>query len=164
MAVLDTKTGKPLATVKPPPGLGTFTFVAGGAVDDRTWVVGASIWKPKHNGHLVYNSVEPITFFLLTFEPQYQVIRLRKLPSFTVTAPPGYPHQGTAQPVSGGVQAAALSPDSSELAVAVMEGSAGKLVVHVTPLVPGARGGTWVSPGEQAMGGPLLPTLSWAGR
>jgi hypothetical protein len=163
VAVRDTWTGKPLATVTPPPGLGTFTFVAGGAVDDHTWVVGASPWKPVRRGNLVVSSIQPITFFLLTFEPQYRVIRLKKLPSFRVTAPPGYPHEGTAQPVSGGAESAALSPDGSRLAVAVSQGSAEQLVVHVTPLVPGAHGGTWVSPGSQAMGGPLLPTLSWAG-
>jgi hypothetical protein len=162
VAVLDTRTGKPLATVTPPPGLGTFTFVAGGAVDDRTWVVGASPWKPRRAGDLVLNTIQPVTFFLLTFEPQYQVIRLRQLPGFTVTAPPGSPGAGTAQPPSG-VRAAALSPDGSRLAVAVSEGSAMKMVVHVTPLVPGAHGGTWVLPGSLAMSGMRNPTLSWAG-
>jgi hypothetical protein len=160
VAVLDTWTGEPLATVTPPPGLGTFIFVAGGAVDDRTWVVGASPWKPEGRGDRVQNSVEPITFFLLTFEPQYGVIRLKKLPSFTVTAPPGSPGAGTAQQPSD-VQAAALSPDGSRLAVAVSEGSAMKLVVHVTPLVPRARGGTWVLPGGLATGAMRNPTLSW---
>jgi hypothetical protein len=162
VAVLDTRTGKPLATVKPPPGLGTFTFIAGGAVDDRTWVVGASIWKPKHEGKLVYNSVEPVNFYLLTYEPQHRVIRLRKLPTFNVTAPPGYPGQGTAQPVSGNVEAAAVSPDGSKLAVAVPEGSAMKMVVHVTPLAPGTHGGTWVLPGGLALSSMRNPVLSWA--
>jgi len=163
VAVLDTATGKPLATVTPPSGLGTFNFVAGGAVDDRTWVVGATPLKPRRVGKLTVNTVQPITFFLLTFEPQYRVIRLRKLPSFTVIAPRGYPHAGTAQPVSGTIESAALSPDGSKLAVAVLEGSAMKLVVHVTPLVPGAHGGTWVSPNAQGMGGIPDTTLSWAG-
>ena len=49
VAVRDTWTGQPLATVTPPAGLGTFTFVDGGALDDRTWVVGAQPWKPQRN-------------------------------------------------------------------------------------------------------------------
>ncbi|MCW2932739.1 MAG: hypothetical protein JWM19_3701 [Actinomycetia bacterium] len=162
VSVRDTWTGEPLATVTPPPGLGTFTFVYGGAIDDRTWVVGASPWKPERHGDVAYNSTQPITFFLLTFEPQYRVIRLRQLPSFTITAPEGYPGAGTPQPVSGGIQAAALSPDGSRLAVAVPEGSARQLVVHVTPLVPGAHGGTWVLPGSLATGTMRNPALSWA--
>ena len=161
VAVWDTRTGEALATLTPPPGLGTFNFVAGGAVDDRTWVVGASPWKPVRDRGLTYNSIQPITFFVMTFEPQYRVIRLRRLPSFTVTAPPGYPHAGSAQPVSD-IEAASLSPDGSRLAVAVRQGSAEQMVVHVTPLVPGARGGTWVLPGSLAQGDMRNPTLTWA--
>jgi hypothetical protein len=160
VAVRDTWTGQPLATVTPPAGLGTFTFVDGGALDDRTWVVGAQPWKPRRIGNQLYYGMQPLTFFLLTFEPQDRVIRLRQLPGFTVTAPPGLPGAGTAQPVSG-IEAAALSPDGSRLAVAATEGSAGKMLVHITPVAPGARGGTWVLPGSLAMGYMRNPALSW---
>jgi hypothetical protein len=161
LAVRDTWTGRPLATVTPPAGLGTFYFVAGGAVDDRTWVVGAQPWKPKDYGRgLVTNSAQPVTFFLLTFEPEDRVIRLKQLPGFTVTAPYGLPGAGTAQPPYS-IEDAALSPDGSRLAVAVTEGSARKMLVHVTPLAPGARGGDWVLPGSLASGYMRNPTLSW---
>jgi hypothetical protein len=160
VAVRDTWTGRPLATVTPPPGLGTFSFVAGGAVDDRTWVVGAQPWKPvSGGGRPPVNSAQPLTFFLLTFEPGDRVIRLRQLPGFTATARYG-PGAGTAQPPYG-IEDAALSPDGSRLAVATWEGSAGKTLVHVTPVAPGVRGGTWILPGRLAMGGMRNPVLSW---
>jgi hypothetical protein len=161
VTVRDTWTGRPLATVTPPAGMGTFTFVAGGAVDDRTWVVGAQPWKPRRIGGQIAENPEPLSFFLLTFDPQDRVIGLRRLPGFTVTAPPGYPGAGTAQPVID-IVAAALSPDGSRLAVATAEGSAEKMVVHITPVTPGARGGQWVLPGSLAMGDMRNPVLSWS--
>ena len=162
VAVLDTRTGKRLATVKPPPGLGTFTFVAGGAVDDRTWVVGASIWKPKRNGHIVYNSIEPITFFLLTFEPQYQVIRLRKLPSFTVTALPGAPGAGSAQPVSGNIESAALSPGREQAGRRRPGGLGHENGGACHPAGAGCGRGNLVLPGGLALGVMRNPVLSWS--
>jgi hypothetical protein len=162
VTVVDTRTGQRLATVTPPKGFGTFSYIiGGGAVDDRTWVVGASIWKAQRLAGMVYPTIQPVTFFLLTFDPRYQVIRLRQLPGFTVTAPPGTPGAGTPQQPSD-VRDVALSPDGSRLAVAVSEGSAMKLVIHVTPLVPGAHGGTWVLPGSLATGGMRGPLLTWA--
>lgn len=161
VTVRETWTGRPLALVTPPAGFGTFSFIVGGAADDRTWVVGAQTWKPqRYRGSIVTNSPQPITFFLLTFEPGYRVIRLRQLPGFTVTAPDGVPGAGTAQQPYD-IEAAALSPDASRLAVAVVEGTAQKMLLHVIPLAASARGGTWVLAGSLANGYMRNPLLSW---
>jgi hypothetical protein len=162
VAVRDTWTGQPLATVTPPPGFGTFSLVAGGAVDDRTWVVGAQPGLPLRIGRFFSDGAQPLTLFRLTFEPANRVIRLTRLPRITTTAPPGFPGAGTAQPmIWGDFQGVALSPDASRLAVAVTEGSALRMAVHVIPLAPGVHGGTWVMPGSLSPGLGGTVSLSW---
>ena len=133
ITVRDTKTGAVLATVMPPAPYGSFTLVAGTA-DETTFLVGAQPWQPQSNSHYVdNNNGAPVTLMLLHFDPATRHVSFTGLP---VPVLPGPGSNGASQ-----LQAVALSPDGTRLAVGVQTGS-DELDLDVYSL-PGGAARTW---------------------
>jgi hypothetical protein len=108
--VRATASGTVLATLSPPRGYGSFTWVTG-AADDRTFVLaaygrgpatGSAQARPTGNGRT--------GFFLLRLDPAAGTARLTPL---SVPAQPDLPGMGSA------INGIALSPDGGKLAVAL---------------------------------------------
>jgi hypothetical protein len=124
-------TGQVLAVVRPPGSPGTFTFVSAGTSDGRTFLVGTQPWKPiEPQGD---DSYEPVSFYLLRFDPAGRRTSLTPVP-----VPAASLAEGTTSLVS-----AALSPDGTRLAVAEGEPGGRVLDVHVYPMPAGGRGQAW---------------------
>jgi hypothetical protein len=128
-------TGQALALVRPPGNPGTFTFVTAGTSDGRAFLVGVQPWDPARFG--TDDSIAPVSFYLLRFDPASRRARLTPLP-----VPAASPDEGTVTLVS-----AALSPDGTRLAVAEV-GPGNVLDVHVYPVPAGGRGQAWKVPGR----------------
>lgn len=131
-----TFTGKRLATVPPPRG-NAFTGVTGGAADDRTFVVSAETSSVSAN--VTEASLYPRqTWYLLRIRPgSTPAYRLSRLP-IPVT-PPGSAVEGTA-----------LSPDGTELALALQPGAyarkPGPELLRVYSVTTGALLRSWSGP------------------
>jgi hypothetical protein len=106
--VRATASGAVLATLSPPRGYGSFTWVTG-AVDDRTFVL-AAYGRGPVTGSAPARARNATAFFLLRLDPAAGTARLSSLP---VPAQPDLPGMGSA--ISG----IALSPDGGQLAVAL---------------------------------------------
>jgi hypothetical protein len=103
ITVRSTMTGAALATVKPPTPNETFSLVAHGAGDD-TFVVGVQPWRPPGETSKAGSPVW-VTLMLLHFHPSTRSASFSALPVPTVSL--------TA------LQSVALSPDGTQLAVAL---------------------------------------------
>jgi hypothetical protein len=180
--VVDSQTGAVLATVRPPAGYASFALFGGGAASDRTFVVAAQrYWHPAWDGYYLGNSLQPITFFLLTFDPATGHVTLRKLADlttptiWTVDHPAVHTPGGRPVPVpvnEGDVGGFALSPDGTRLAVMIRgwdpDARSNLLTVRVIPLVPGAAARTWQLAGNNVTtsaaiyGLQDLNSLSWS--
>jgi hypothetical protein len=155
LVVGDTLTGAKVATVPAPPD-GTFAGVTG-AADDRTFVVESEPGTPGDESA----SIAPRTWSLLRIEPgSAHPARLTRLPIPVTTL-------GT------DVEAIALSPDGSKLAVAVQPGYptdaiAAPAYLRVYSVATGALLRSWsTGDGNAAFGGPTYgvpdrnDVLSW---
>lgn len=155
LVVGDTLTGAKVATVPPPAG-GTFAGVTG-AADDRTFVVDTEPGSPGDESA----PIEPRTWYLLRIAPgSAHPARLTRLPIPVTTL-------GT------DVEAIALSPDGSKLAVAVQLGYPtdtfnSPAYLRVYSVATGAMLRSWsASDGNAAFGGPTFgvpdrnDVLSW---
>ncbi len=107
--VRATASGAVLATLSPPRGYGSFTWVTG-AADDRTFVLAAYGRGPVTGSAPAPTARNATAFFLLRLDPAAGMARLTPLP---VPAQPDLPGMGSA--ISG----IALSPDGGKLAVAL---------------------------------------------
>jgi hypothetical protein len=163
ITVRSTLTGKSLATVAPPSSLGTFSLVEGTA-DPETFLVGAQPWHPasidgnplgKHD--LQDNSAQPVTLFMLRFDPATRGVRLTQIPLPRLAGK--------------GLGSVSISPDGSLVAVAYRKVSKGVGIstwITVSPL----RGGvshTWSAPASVTVPGVpfqqptnIIGALSWA--
>jgi hypothetical protein len=101
--------GAVLATLSPPRGYGSFTWVTG-AADDRTFVLAAYGRGPVTGSAPAPTARNATAFFLLRLDPAAGTAHLSPLP---VPAQPDLPGMGSA--ISG----IALSPDGDKLAVAL---------------------------------------------
>jgi hypothetical protein len=123
VVVGDTRTGKTLATVRPPHGQ---TFVGlTAAADDRTFVVAAASF-PLPDGT---TSASPATWYLLRIAPG-----TAHPATLTVLPVPGEPSGTT-------VDGMAMSPDGSELAVLAQDDSSVTLNIYSVPAGRAVR--TW---------------------
>jgi hypothetical protein len=125
----DDRTGKLVATVKPPAGE-TFTGLTG-AADDRTFVVAAERF-PVEPGLATAN---PVAWYLVRLTPgRAYPVTLTRLPI------PG-------EPAGSQVSAIALAPGGRELAVMfqrnVWSGKTGPLMVRLYSLATGSAVRTW---------------------
>jgi hypothetical protein len=107
--VRATASGAVRATLSPPRGYGSFTWVTG-AADDRTFVLAAYGRGPVTGSAPAPAARNATAFFLLRLDPAAGTARLSPLP---VPAQPDLPGMGSA--ISG----IALSPDGGKLAVAL---------------------------------------------
>jgi WD40 repeat protein len=98
-----------LATLSPPRGYGSFTWVTG-AADDRTFALAAYGRGPVTGSALAPTARNATAFFLLRLDPAAGTARLSPLP---VPAQPDLPGMGSA------INGIALSPDGGKLAVAL---------------------------------------------
>jgi hypothetical protein len=155
ITVRSTMTGAPVATVRAPAPYGTFSLVARGAGDD-TFVVGVQPWQPPGE-HARAGSPVWVTLMLLHFHPSTRSVSFSVLPVPTVSL--------------AALQSVALSPDGTQLAVAV-QASPTLLNLNVFSLT-GGRLRTWSLRGAQAgqwsiedadagaSGGPNPNAMSW---
>lgn len=157
ITVRSTLTGKSLATVAPPSGLGTFSIVEGTA-DQAAFLVGAQPWHPASIGASPgNNSAQPVTLFMLRYDPAARGVRLTRVPLPRLA--------GT------GLQSVSISPDGSLVAAAylkISKGIAKTTWITVYPLHGGAPR-TWSAPASVKVPGIPFPqptntigTLSWA--
>jgi hypothetical protein len=103
ITVRSTMTGRALATVEPPTPGKTFSLVAGG-IDDDTFLVGVQPWWAP--GDSIPDGIPiPVTLMLLHFNPSTKTVRLSSLPVPELSR--------------GDLQSVALSPDGTQLAVAM---------------------------------------------
>jgi hypothetical protein len=150
ITVRATFTGQVLATVRPPANPGTFTFVSDSTGDGRTFLVGAQPWKPPGLGG--DNSYQPVSFYLLRFDPASRRAHLTPLPVPTASLAKGTPI----------LVSAALSPDGTRLAVAEAEpGNGNVLDVYVYPMRAGGPGQAWKVAGG-ITSGVTSARLSWS--
>jgi hypothetical protein len=153
LTVRSTRSGQVLATVRPPQDPGTFTFVNSGMMDDRTFLVGAQPWKPFANVTPPDDTGQPVSFYLLRFDPAGRRTSLVPLavPAETLD--------------TSGMQTsfftASLSPDGTRLAVADVLTDNRTLAVHIYPLPAGGPGRTWTvtTKGDGSVWG---TSLSWS--
>jgi hypothetical protein len=139
ITVRSTITGKALATVAPPASLGTFSLVEGTANPD-TFLVGAQPWHPVSGD----NSAQPVTLFLLHYNPTLQPNPNPGPPAVQLTPVPLPPLTGA------GLTSVAISPDGSRVAVAddsISKGVQTRTSITVYPL-PGGAARTWSAPGS----------------
>jgi hypothetical protein len=127
--VMDSQTGAVLATVKPPAGYSSFALFGGGAASDEEFVVAAQKgWDPILDPDFRYyksNDRQPITFFILRFDPATGRVTLQKMPDLQVGFLPDQAYgpvpdgnQVTEQQINTfDVRGFALSPDGTRLAV-----------------------------------------------
>jgi hypothetical protein len=132
ITVRSTMTGAALATVQPPTPDGTFSLVARGTGDD-TFLVGVQRWRSPGE-HAKAGSTVWVTLMLLHFHPSTRSASFSVLPVPTVSL--------------AALQSVALSPDGTQLAVAV-EASPTLLNLNVFSLTGGGRR-TWSLRGSQA--------------
>jgi hypothetical protein len=125
----DDRTGKLVATVKPPDGE-TFTGLTG-AADDRTFVVAAERFPVEP----VMATTNPVAWYLVRLTPgRAHPVTLTRLPI------PG-------EPAGSQVSAIALAPGGRELAVMfqrnVWPGKTGPLMIRLYSLATGSSVRTW---------------------
>jgi hypothetical protein len=157
--VMDSQTGAVLATVKPPAGYSSFALFGGGAARDEEFVVAAQKgWDPILDPDFRYyksNDRQPITFFILKFDPATGQVTLQKMPDLrvwflpnAVYAPePGGDRLTEKQISTVDVRGFALSPDGTRLAVMTdgftPDGKSEVTTVHVLPVTAGAVARSW---------------------
>lgn len=154
VAVRSTRTGQVLATVRPPLDPGTFTFVSSGTSDDRTFLVGAQLWRPFAKVFPPDDSGQPVSFSLLRFDPASRRTSLVPLP-----VPPET--EDTPSGMQSSFLQASLSPDGTRLAVADVLPGNRTLAVHVYPVPAGGLGRTWTVTTKDD-GSVWGTTLSWS--
>jgi hypothetical protein len=136
VTVRASSTGQVLAVVDPPGNPGTFTFATASAGDGRTFLVGAQPVNPR-----VYYRSEPVSFYLLRFDPASVRARLTPLPVPAASLAVGTPILVSAE----------LSPDGTRLAAAEAEPGKGDVLdVHDYPVPAGGPGQTWKVTGRNA--------------
>jgi hypothetical protein len=161
ITVRSTMTGRALATVRPPTPYETFSLVAGGS-DDDTFLVGVQPWWAPGDsfpGGFPGGFPIPVTLVLLHFNPSAKTVRLSSLPVPTLSR--------------GDLQSVALSPDGTQLAVA-LQASPTVLDLDVYSLtgggvrtwsVRGAAAARWsvdIPDSDQSGGGGTNPNaMSW---
>jgi hypothetical protein len=105
ITVRSTMTGAPLATVGPPAPYGTFSLVARGDGDD-TFLVGVQRWRsPADDSNVLAGGAASLTLMLLHFDPSTRSVSFSSLPVPALSL--------------ADLQSVALSPDGTQLAVAV---------------------------------------------
>ena len=147
ITVRSTRSGQVLAMVRPPDNPGTFTFVSSGSSDDRMFLVGAQAWKPSPYASPPDDSRQPVSFYLLRFDPASRRTSL---------VPLRVPSEMQPRFLQ-----ASLSPDGTRLAVADLLTDNRTLVVHVYPIPAGGPGRTWATR-TKGDGAVWLTTLSWS--
>ena len=157
--VMDSQTGAVLATVKPPAGYSSFALFGGGAASDEEFVIAAQKgWDPILDPDFRYyksNDRQPITFFIVKFDPATGQVTLQKMPDLRVEFIPDAvygPNQGGNQVIEKqistvDVRGFALSPDGTRLAVMTdgftPDGKSQVTTVHVLPVTAGAVARSW---------------------
>jgi hypothetical protein len=154
VTVRSTRTGQVLATVRPLLDPGTFTFVSSGTGDDRTFLVGAQLWRPFAKVFPPDDSGQPVSFYLLRFDPASRRTSLVPLP-----VPPET--EDTPSGMQSSFLTASLSPDGTRLAVADVLAGNRTLAVHVYPVPAGGLGRTWTVTTKDD-GSVWGTTLSWS--
>jgi hypothetical protein len=157
--VMDSRTGAVLATVKPPAGYSSFALFGGGAASDEEFVVAAQKgWDPVLDPDFRYyesNDRQPVTYFILRFDPATGQVTLQKMPDLRV----GFLPSAVYGPVAGGnqvteqqisrldVRGFALSPDGTRLAVMTdgwtPNGKSQVTTVNVLPVTAAAAARSW---------------------
>ncbi len=157
--VTDSQTGAVLATVKPPAGYSSFALFGGGAASDEEFVVAAQKgWNPILDPdfrNYKSNDRQPVTFFILRFDPATGQVTLQKLPDLRV----GFLPDAVYAPEPGGnkvterqintsdVRGFALSPDGTRLAVMTdgwtPDGKSQVTTFNVLPVTAAAAARSW---------------------
>jgi hypothetical protein len=156
--VMDSQTGAVLATVKPPAGYSSFALFGGGAASDEEFVVAAQKgWRPILDPDFRYyesNDGQPITFFILRFDPATGQVTLQKMPDLQVGFLPSAVYgaaggnQVTEQQINtSDVRGFALSPDGTRLAVMTggwtPNGKSQVTTFNVLPVTAAATARSW---------------------
>jgi hypothetical protein len=155
--VMDAQTGAVLATVRPPAGYSSFALFGGGAASGEEFGVAAQKgWQPVLDPDFRYytsNGRQPVTFFIVRFDPATRQVTLQKMPDLHVRFSPGALYgsggsQVTEQQISAfSVRGFALSPDGTRLAVmtggVTPDGQSQVTTVHVLPVTAGAVARSW---------------------
>jgi hypothetical protein len=157
--VMDSQTGAVLATVKPPAGYSSFALFGGGAASDEEFVVAAQKgWDPVLDPDFRYyetNDRQPITFFILRFDPATRQVTLQKMPDLRVGFLPNSlwpPEPGgnrviQQQVTKSDVRGFALSPDGTRLAVMTVgltpDGKSGVTTFDVLPATTAGVARSW---------------------
>jgi hypothetical protein len=157
--VMDSQTGAVLATVKPPAGYSSFALFGGGAASDEEFVVAAQKgWNPILDPDFRYyksNNRQPITFFILRFDPATGQVTLQKMPDLqvgflpdAVYAPEPGGNRVTEQQINtSDVRGFALSPDGTRLAVMTngwtSNGKSQVTTFNVLPVTAAAVARSW---------------------
>jgi hypothetical protein len=155
--VMDAQSGAVLATVKPPAGYSSFALFGGGAASGEEFVVAAQRgWQPVLDPDFRYytsNDRQPVTFFILRFDPATRQVTLQKVPDLQVGLIPRLVYgvggsQVIEQQVNAfGVRGFALSPDGSRLAVMTggwtPDGTSQVTTVNILPVTAGAVARSW---------------------
>jgi hypothetical protein len=173
--IVDSATGQVVVTVRPPAGYASFAVIGNAAADDRTWIVGIQRTRLAHGD----NTQQPITFFLLRFDPATGRAEFRQLPTLetrvaTVQVNPVELVPSTFQPVHvGDFVTPVLSPDGTRVAMLALgyapDQHTNTWFVAVCSLRAGGTWRTWEVPaGVYPATGPALfpltstPALSWS--
>jgi len=151
--VRSTLTGKALATVTPPASLGTFSLVDGTA-SPETFLVGAQPWHPASGSDNSGNSAQPVTLYLLHYDPATRAARLAPVPLPALPGSISLPALTGRGPTGTEMTSVAISPDGTRLAVVYQSVSKGtRIRTWITVYVLDGQNEprAWSAPGSVKM-------------